>query len=292
MDIIEFFSSRKVMLAKDTETATLDFVGYGTDDDAVARADFALAIPAFFTAFTNPLTLLYFDSYTLGGLFWKATAYYGPDTAPPFPAVGIAGPPTPVAAAPGLNTPLGPDFSFDFNGVIEHITQSKQTVASYKRGAVGGAADTQRAIGVTKDGQILGCDKVSPNFEWSRTVTFGSVTLEYLQTVSGLVGSTNNATFYNFPAKSLIFLGGNAQTKDTMRAVCTFKFLHRPNLTGITICNDLPFAPEVIDKKGSEFLWVSYKNVDNANKITQQPDAVYIERICDEADFADLRIGV
>jgi hypothetical protein len=287
--VTEYLTSRRVVLAKDTESATLEFVGYGSSDDAVARANFAASIPAFFTAFTNPLALLDWESYTLGGLFWRAEAHYGPDAAPLFPAVGMAGPPTPVAAAPGPNAPIGADYSFDFTGVTEHVTQSKATTSSTRRGG-GVAPDYKGAIGVTADGRVEGCDRLAPNLEWTRTVTFGSVTLQYIQTVADMVGSTNDATFYGRPAKSVIFAGGNCQIDDTYRAKVTFKFQDRKNQTSVLITSGLSVAA----KAGSEYLWVSYQdNKDGvANAITQVPFAAYTEQVVDAVDFGQLRIGV
>jgi hypothetical protein len=132
---------------------------------------------------------------------------------------------------------------------------------------------------------------VSPNLVWSRTVTFASVTTEYIDLVTSLVGTTNDATFYNKPAKSQVFLGGNCQTDDTFKAKVTFKFLSRPNLTNIEICTT-PGDLTVPAKNGSEYLWVSYKRVDTNNKLFKQPDAAYVEKIYDAADWSQLRIGV
>lgn len=285
LTIREMFDSRRWNPAKDRETGVLEFVGYGTDDDAEARAAFDAAIPATFTPFLFPLTRLSFDLWTLGGKFWRATAPYGPDPAPLLPAVGIAGPPAPVLGVPTENQALGPDYSFDFTGVTEKITQSKATVSATKRGG-GAAPDTKGAIGVTADGQVQGCERISPNQEWSKSVTFGCITLAYIKSVSALVGNTNISPFYTFPAGSLIFMGDTAQTDDTYRAKVTFKFLHVPNATSVVICSDLVVAV----KRGADYLWVSYKSGFDANRPVQVPDAAYVERIVDDVDFSLLGI--
>lgn len=293
-DVVEKFDSRRVVLSKDSESATLEYVGYGSDDDAVARAGFDLAAPGTFTAFTNPLARLDVEVFTLGGLFWRATAHYGPDRAPLYPAVGGAGRPTPVAAAPGPYTPLGPDYAFDFTGVTEHVTQSKETVigaAIDVAGAATAAPGTNGAIGATADGQVEGCDRIAPNLEWSRTVTFASVTMDYIRLLVSLVGTVNNNTFYNRPKGSCLFLGGNCQIDDTRRAKVTFKFLDRPNEKDIKVRSDWPDATKVA-KEGHQYLWVAYRDMPSANKLTQQPYAVYVERIYDYADWSQMRIGV
>lgn len=296
--VSEFKTSRRVMLAKDSESATLEYVGYGADDDAVARAGFSAVIPATFTAFTNPLKLLDWDCWTEGGLFWRATAHFGPDNAPLFPDVGIVGPPAPVAAAPGLNTPLGPDYSFDFTGVTERITQSKETIARKNRNG-GAGEDNKQAIGITADGEVEGCERISPNLEWSRTVTFASITTGYINVVVGLVGTVNNNTFYGRPKGTSLFMGGNCQIDDTRKAKVTFKFLDRPNLTTLTVSPgfnltlaDTLVGPRAAIKEGHEYLWVSYGDVPGVRKLVQVPVDAYVERIYDYGDFSGLRIGV
>lgn len=289
--ITERFDSRRHVYSKDREHGIMEFTGFGTDDDAVARAAFNATIPTVFTFMANPLTRLDFETWTLGGLFWRAVANFGPDTAPVYPAVGIPGPPTPVVAAPNPNAPLGADFAFDFTGVPERITQSKETKGRYLRDGSGlgnDGPDHKGAIGVTADGQVEGCEKPSPNLEWSRTVTFASVTMAYIDTVAALVGTTNNAMFYGRPAGSQVFMGGNCQIDDTYRAKVTLKFTSRPNLTNIVICSGLTVAT----KLGSDYLWVSYKAGNNTNSSVQQPRAAYVERISDPADWSAFGIGV
>lgn len=289
----EWDYSRKVTIGKDRFDGKLEYVGFGSSNDATARAAFQAALPATFLG----LTLIDFDIYTIGGGFWKCEARYLPDPAPRFPGVGGVGPPPiPIPPAPTLNQPLGPSYSFDFTGVEEHITQSKETVKKSKRGG-GVAADCKGAIGATKDGRVEGCTKLSPNLEWSVSVTFDFVTMQYIQDVGKLVGQTNDDTFYGFPAESLIFMGGTLQTQDLTKAVATFKFLYRANIsTDIVILPDEEGSPGsglkiTGGKKGSEYLWVSYKDVDNNVRITQQPDSAYVERIVDKVDFGLIGIG-
>lgn len=284
----EWVTSRRVMLAKDTERATLEFVGFGSSDDTVARLAFAADIPSSFTPFTNPLPLLSWDCWTLGGEMWRAAAEYGPDGAPLYPSVGVVGPPAPTPDVPGPNTPLGPEYSFDFTGVTEKITQSKKTISKTPATAPVG----QGAIGVTSDGKVEGCDRISPSSEWSKTVTFGSITTDYIDKVASLIGTVNDAVFYGHAAGTLLFMGGNAQTDDTYKAKVTFKFLKRPNRTNIRI-TPVGAVPEIVvpEKKGHEYLWVYYGNAKDANVLWQIPKAAYVERIYDEADFAQLRIG-
>jgi len=281
--IREFTSSRSGNQGKDSQDREIVMTGDGSADDAIAKAAFAAFAPPVF----DGLTLTNIRYEFLGGLLWRGTAQYNPDSAPAFPAVGIVGPPTPVPNLPGPNDPLGPHIDFDFTGANEKITQAKELISKTKRGG-GVAPDTKLAIGVTQDGTVEGCEKISPNLELIITATFTSVSSAYIQFISGMVGGTNNAIWFGRPIKSLIFLGGQTQSKDTFRKIVTFKFLERPNKTDILICDEL-IVPA---KAGSDYLWVSYKNIPDAGKLTQQPDAAYVMRVCDLVNFEDLRIGV
>jgi len=47
-----------------------------------------------------------------------------------------------------------------------------------------------------------------------------------------------------------------------------------------------------INKKGWEYLWVRYGDVEDQKVLIKQPESVYIERVYDSANFALLGIGV
>lgn len=283
--ITEFTDSRKFMFGKDTETSERIYVGYGTSNEVTAYAEFTANIPLTVPGNTGNLARLSFNIVTMGGLFWRANAFYGPDPATGLPGVGgaIVQPIPGTVVIPGDTTPLDASYAIDFSGVTEHITQSKETTYSTL-----GAPNTNRAIGITADGQVQGTERISPNYEWKKSVTFEYVTMGYLKMLSGMVGSTNNATFYSWPAQSNVFLGGQADIRDNLRAVVTFKFLARPNIT-----ETINLSPDISipGKKGSEYVWVSYINHRDANKLTQKPNAAYVERICDLKDWGNFRIG-
>lgn len=286
----EFVTSPRVVRAKDTRSATTEWVGYGSDDDAVARAAFDLAVPATFADFGEVLTRLNLEVYPLGGMMWKASAFFGPDGAPLFDGADPLLPP-PVLAAVGYDDALGPEWAADFTGVSEKIFQSKETTSSTARTTVpGGPADYKGAIGVTKD-SVEGCDRISPNMEWSVSVTFAYVTTRYIDLVNSLVGSTNDDVFFHRPAKSTIFMGGNLQIDDTRRAKVTFKFHTRENKINIDVCGDMTLV--VPSKLGSEYLWISYRDFHDggANRLTTQPQAAYVERVVDAEDWSQFRIG-
>jgi len=291
--ITELPNSRTYVTGKDTLQGVLEYVITGTNDDKVVRDKVLATSPLVYP--TEP-RLVRGDVQTrpIAGNLSYATVQYIPDYAPLYPPVGIAGPIRPVPAAPGLNTPLGADFAFDLTAQTEHITQSKETISKTGRSNFPTAGvnvtppDNKRAIGITADGNVQGCDRFKPYLEWSTSKTFESITLDYIYKLSKLIGTVNKAPFYGSAAGTQMFLGASGNTKDLNKCVVTFKFARQENITTpINICTGL----DVPAKKAWEYLWVAYKNVEDARQLTQQPVAAYVERIYDEGDYAIMGIG-
>jgi len=63
----------------------------------------------------------------------------------------------------------------------------------------------------------------------------------------------------------------------------TYDFASSPNREGLTIG-----AITDIDKKGWEYLWVLYSDVEDGGMLAKQPRAVYVEKVYEEGDFAKL----
>jgi len=276
--------SRSYRDGKDSVDASLEYVIQGTIDRTIVLNTVRATAPA---TFPDEAKLVRGDITVrpLGGLLWRATVAYIPDYAPLYPARGLAGPPIEPPLAPNLTDPLGADFAFDITAQTEHVTQSIETVSRTNRGG-GVAPDYKGAIGVTKD-SILGCDRIKPYLEWSRTVTLTATTFDYWYQVSTLVGTTNQGTFYGTSAGKQLFLGVSGNIKDFNKCVATFKFAYAPDLASILICDGLT----VPIKAAWDFLWVAYKNIDDTNKLAQQPFAAFVERIYRRSDFSTLGIG-
>lgn len=290
VDLYEMYNSRRLSLTHDSQQAILEFFLKGTTDEEVARAAFQTGIPYSFEG----LIIDNLDTECIGGDFWRATATYKSlSTALVDGGLGDPGNPPPEPGAEGgppeygLTEALGSEFAFDISGVSEHITQSKSTRSKTKRGG-GVAADNKQAIGVTADGEVKGCDRISPYLEYSVTITVGFITLTYLNLLYSLVGKVNNATFNGFAAGEVLLIGVSGQSKDTAKYTITFKFACRPNENDIDICGD---ASLVVDKDGWQYLWVAYKNVEDVGQLFMQPDAAYVERIYESGNFSLLGIG-
>lgn len=290
-DVYEMYNSRKVDLSSDSQACVLEFFLKGETDDAPARAAFDAFIPAIFSG-------LFIDTVSyecIGGDFWRATANYKAlQSAVIDGGQGDPGNPPPAPGTPGGvptygdTDALGSEFAFDISGVTEHVTQSWFTRSKTKRNG-GVAPDNKQAIGVTADGEVQGCDRISPHLEYSVTITTGFITLRYLGVLYGLTGKVNNAVFHGFPLGDVLLTGVSGTCKDAMRYTLTFKFAVQPTETDIDVCGDgtliVPF------KRGWDYLWISYKNVENALVLFQQADAAYVEAIYKPGNFALLGIG-
>lgn len=281
IDVYELYNSRVLNLAFDSQSATLEFFAKGSFDEEDITDAFVAELPGIFHGllFKNMVVT------PLGGGCWLCTTNYEPITATEIDGQGGATTPD-VPTVPGGTDPLGPEYSFDISTVTETVTQSKATRSKTKRGG-GVAADNKQAIGVTGDGEVKGCERLSPHLEWSTTRTLGFITLNYLNTLYQTVGRTNFAAFYGFDPGEVLLIGVSGQSSDVAKYKLTYKFACRPNEVNIDICDGL-IVPE---KKGWDYLWVSYKNVEDANKLFMQPDAAYVELIYYAADYSLLGLG-
>jgi hypothetical protein len=164
-----------------------------------------------------------------------------------------------------------------------NITQG-YGVTSYA--ASGSAPNFQGAINVNEQG-VQGVDVIVPQFEFSLTKTQenGFVSLAYTATLARMTGKVNNATFENFNAGELLFLGADFSQQSSGSATITYKFSASPNRTGITIGSITGIA-----KKGHEYLWVFYRPNLSGNFLVRIPVAVYVHKVYEEGDFSTLWI--
>ena len=107
----------------------------------------------------------------------------------------------------------------------------------------------------------------------------------------------NNATFRGLAAGECLFLGASGTLHGTEFTdgtsgggdwEITYRFAASPNKTGITIGSISGIA-----KKGWEYLWVRYADVEdmNAMAMVKRPVAAYVEQVYESADFSSLDIG-
>jgi hypothetical protein len=166
-------------------------------------------------------------------------------------------------------------FSFDTSGGTQHITQSILTTNRYApAGAT--APDFQGAIGVTVD-SVEGVDITVPIYAFTETHYLSSsvVTNAYKGTLFNLTGRVNNAAFKGLAEGECLFLGATGSLRSvTDDWEITYRFAASPNATGLTVGSITG-----INKKGWEYLWVRYQDVEDSNVLVKQPIAAYVEQV-------------
>jgi hypothetical protein len=181
-------------------------------------------------------------------------------------------------------------FAFDTTGGRQKITQSLQTVHRYAPPGKT-AGDHQGAIGVTDHG-VEGCEIVVPKFSWTETwqLPIAEYGWGYSQVLKAITGRVNASTFRGFPAGQVLFRGGkgSGSSKNPALIEITYQFDQSDDVTAQTIGPITGVA-----KAGWQYLWVHYQETDDptAKKYVHRPDAVYVERVYDTADFSLLGIG-
>lgn len=178
-----------------------------------------------------------------------------------------------------------PLLSFDTGGGTQHIVASRETVGRY--GPKSSAA-TGKMIGATKDG-VEGVDIVVPVYQFSETHYFKDedVTPAYKNTLFFLTGKVNSGTFRGFARGECLFLGASGTRRGDGGWEITFKFAASPNEMNLAIGNITGIA-----KRGWEYLWVTVEDYvdESIPAIIKKPVAVYVERVYEEASFAQLDI--
>jgi len=178
-------------------------------------------------------------------------------------------------------------FAFDTGGGNQHITQSLGTVGAYA--SSGTSPNFQGAIGVTHD-NVEGVDIAIPVYNFSEThyLADSVVTPAYRGTLFNLTGKVNNGSFKGLAAGECLFLGASGAKRGSDDWEITFRFAGSPNRTGITVGSITG-----ISKKGWEYLWVRYADVEDtaSNTLVKRPVAAYVEKVYEEGNFAGLGIG-
>jgi len=259
----------------DGQSAELSYTVRGTADEAAAIAKLSETAPGSFNGLVRqPGTVepVFVDEANPDRCIWTGTVQYSPYPFEVFPQTGDS------------------SFSFDTSGGSQHITQSLANVHKYA--AAGQTApDFKGAIGVTKD-SVEGVDITVPVYTFNETHYLADdvVTDAYKGILFNLTGKTNAAAFRGLAAGECLFLGASGSKRKSAGGVdweINFRFAGSPNKTNLTIGPITGIA-----KKGWEYLWVRYADVeDTASKnLVKQPIAAYIEQVYEEGDYTGLGI--
>jgi hypothetical protein len=183
-------------------------------------------------------------------------------------------------------------------------TQPAPTFGGTEIGTPGSGVYAGVAINVTEDGDVQGVDSILPALTITVTQRMegAALTPEFANTLAGLVGKYNDATFMDyFPAGTIQFTGGDGALSFTIPnpiaggtiapqdRELSFEFLYSPNLEDISVG---PITG--IDKLGHQYMWVLWKSELEGSQVTKQPRAVYVQDIhgIEPASFAPLGLGV
>lgn len=263
VEVVEKFESRQSMTGENA-SVELVYLVKGTTDDIEAKTELANASPAIYDGLVRKSR----EIEPIAPGLWLGTVRYG-SKENTRPETGES------------------SFSFDTGGGTQHITQSLETVASYRAG--GTAPDFGGAIGVSVE-NVEGVDITVPVYSFSEThfLPESQVTNPYKGVIFALTGKVNSTAFRGFAAGECLFLGAAGSRRGEEDWELTFRFSASPNRTGLTVGEITG-----ISKKGWEYMWVRYKDaLDNiAKTIVKKPMAVYIEKVYEEGDFSGLGIG-
>lgn len=184
-------------------------------------------------------------------------------------------------------------WSFDTGGGNFKITASKATTRYARPGGI--APDFQGAIEV-KDGRAEGVEITIPALKITGTyrhptssaVVNASTIDSYINTLSSMTGTTNNATWLTRQRGELLFLGASGEYIPNQPCEIQYHFAFSKNAASLTIG-----AITGIVKRGHDYVWVLFEPDEDgpSHKMIQTPLAAYVERVYDESNFSLLGIG-
>lgn len=173
-------------------------------------------------------------------------------------------------------------FTFDTTGGTVHITAGKQHVQSFPQ--IANLDDPHKgSIGVTKDGEIEGCDIVVPACKFTYTFRHpeGEVDELFALDLARNTGKTNLNQWRVFRPGEALFMGATGTDGVNTEAELTYSILASENAGNLSI-------GEIVNvvKRGHDYLWVEFKPAVAGGKAATQPFRVHVERVYDAVDFA------
>lgn len=153
------------------------------------------------------------------------------------------------------------------------------------------APDMAGSINVDQDGNVNGVDFPVPAYKFTETHTLsdGDVDSAFKTAIFGLVGAVNDASFREFAAGAVRFMGARGQKNDNNTWDFTFLFEASPNRTNIDVGGGITVAT----KQGHDYLWTYLtEDTDGAsNRLVPIPLAAYVAKLAQDGDFSQLGIG-
>jgi len=184
-------------------------------------------------------------------------------------------------------------FSFDTTGGTHKITQSLETIHRVEADPADPAPDLKQAIGW--DGKrVNGVDVVVPKLEFDITAYYApaTITAGYMKDLARKTGRTNDGAWLGFDEGEILYMGSTGDGDVPLACgprvkpiPIVHKFAASENVTDLAV-GDMT----VPSKKGFEYLWVRYKQIesDDTTNIIPKPVHAYVERTYEKTDFAAL----
>ena len=184
-------------------------------------------------------------------------------------------------------------FSFDTTGGSHKITQSLETLHRVEADPADPAPDVKQAIGW--DGKkVNGVEIVVPKLEFDITAYYAptAITTGYMKDLARKTGRTNAAAWLGFAEGEVLYMGstgdGDVPLTCGVRVKpipIVHKFAASENIENLVI-GDMT----VPSKKGFEYIWVRYKQIESTDttNLIPKPVHAYVERVYEKVDFAAL----
>ena len=184
-------------------------------------------------------------------------------------------------------------FSFDTTGGSHKVTQSLETIHRVEADPADPAPDLKQAIGWNGT-KVQGVEIVVPKFEFNITAYYepASITADYMKNLARKTGRTNAALWLGFAEGEVLYMGSTGDGDVPLASGARVKpipIVHKyaasENVTALAV-GDMT----VPTKKGFEYLWVRYKQIESADtkNLIPKPVHAYVERVYEKVDFAAL----
>lgn len=142
--------------------------------------------------------------------------------------------------------------------------------------------------------RVDGVDAFLPRriYRIRKTFPYTAFTDTYINTIEGLVGKMNNATYKGVPAKELLFLGTRGSIASSGESEISFEFWRkRPPALPITIPGGAGESDIVIptgtDISGFDIIWAAMREgVGAVNDMEAGAKGVYVSRIVELGNFS------
>ncbi len=270
---VEIVGSRDTTISIDAPMKELSFKACGSFDDEAIRAYVETQLPPSLQVTSQlfgTITIV-IQSYNIkqeseGGSNWIGTAKYG-------------------RRQPRKTGDLY--LTFDGTGATQHIATSLETVSKYKSEDLPETTeipDYEMAIGV--DGETVhGVDITTQicKFTLQYYPATELMTPEYIIGLITLAGKTNDEPWRDFEKGEVLFLGATGQPRSLDDWEIQMHFIASPTKEDLRVGNILG-----IQKRGHDYLWISFEKQVDAKKLIKVPHFAYVEQVYYEGSFSDL----